>query len=230
MTRSRSVINGPSCEVSPAYEPLRPLPLPSLRLTLLSGTIRDIGTTKSPTCSFFAQFPGSPQELRRHDRCGSAVSTQVLTSAEFANRTILYWMLETGIGTISSQRRSWAWSSAVIVSQALYTITNDHLPNYATLMAIGFSRWKLIGVVLIQAALLGIVGIVVGKRPVWARVAQLEPGVAHSAGHEPRSVWQRTGILVLLLFRRVVSFHAVGSQARSGGGFQKRRFGLWSLH
>jgi putative ABC transport system permease protein len=118
-------------------------------------------------------IPGvSPEQLR--DLIAAEVpSTQVLTSAQFASRTILYWMLETGIGiTVVATAVLGMFVGAVIVSQALYTITNDHLPNYATLMAIGFSRWKLVGVVLIQAALLGVVGIVIGSA-VFGRIAQL---------------------------------------------------------
>ena len=52
---------------------------------------------------------------------------------------------------------------SVVVSQSLYAMTNDHLPEYATLLAIGFSRWKLILVVVVQALALGIAGIVIGS-------------------------------------------------------------------
>jgi putative ABC transport system permease protein len=52
--------------------------------------------------------------------------------------------------------------SAVVTSQTLYTITQDHLPNYATLLAVGFSRWRLLICVLAQAVVLSGLGVVLG--------------------------------------------------------------------
>lgn len=105
----------------------------------------------------------TPAELR--DAIASELpSNEVLTADQFARRTIAYWMLETGIGiSVIATALLGLIVGAVIVSQALHAITNDHLPNYVTLLAIGFDRLQLVSVVMIQAGLLGMVGVVVGS-------------------------------------------------------------------
>ncbi len=107
--------------------------------------------------------PGhSPIELR--DQIAATVSSgDVLTTAEFATRTIQYWMLETGLGiTVVLTAILGLAVSTVIISQTLFAITNDHLRDYATLLAIGFSRRQMLRVVLFQAGILGVVGISLG--------------------------------------------------------------------
>jgi putative ABC transport system permease protein len=50
----------------------------------------------------------------------------------------------------------------VIVYQVLYSDVNDHLPEYATLKAMGYSDGKLLGVVFQEAIVLGIFGFLPG--------------------------------------------------------------------
>ena len=50
----------------------------------------------------------------------------------------------------------------VIVYQILYTDVSDHLPEYATLKAIGYSDWILLGVILQEALILAILGFIPG--------------------------------------------------------------------
>ncbi len=51
----------------------------------------------------------------------------------------------------------------MVISQNLFALTQEHLPQYATLLAVGFSRAQLAGVVLVQSLLLGTVGIALGS-------------------------------------------------------------------
>ena len=51
---------------------------------------------------------------------------------------------------------------AVIVYQILYTDVSDHLPEYATLKAMGYSDLYLIGVILQEAVLLAALGFLPG--------------------------------------------------------------------
>lgn len=105
----------------------------------------------------------NPEQLR--DSIAAAVpSVEVLTTQEFVERTLLYWLLDTGLGlTVIATATLGLIVGTVIISQALYAITNDHLPNYATLLAVGFGRWQLVVVVMVQAVFLGIIGIAVGS-------------------------------------------------------------------
>lgn len=90
-------------------------------------------------------------------------SVEILTSQQFIIRTVKYWMLETGVGiTVVFTAVLGLAVGAIITSQTLFAITQDHLPNYATLLAIGFSRKTILLVVLMQSMTLATGGIVFG--------------------------------------------------------------------
>ena len=89
---------------------------------------------------------------------------EVLTSHEFAVRSAKYWMLETGIGiTVVITALLGLAVGAVITSQAIYSTTQEYLPNYATLLALGFSQKTLAGIVMAQSAVIGMGGLLVGS-------------------------------------------------------------------
>jgi len=88
----------------------------------------------------------------------------VLTTEEFAVLTVKYWMLETGVGiTVVLTGILGVLVSVVVTSQTLFTVTQEYLGNYATLLALGFSRFQLVGCVLFQSLVLGGCGIVIGS-------------------------------------------------------------------
>jgi putative ABC transport system permease protein len=96
----------------------------------------------------------------------------VMTTREFAIRTISYWMLRTGIGiTVVITAILGLGVSVVVSSQTLFTVTQEQLPNYAVLAALGFSRAQLVGYVLIQTAVLAVSGIAIGSGLFYAGCA-----------------------------------------------------------
>jgi putative ABC transport system permease protein len=108
--------------------------------------------------------PGTSPDQLRDAIAASVPAVDVMTTSGFIRTTISYWLFETGLGlTIIVTAILGLVVGTVIISQALFAITNDHLHNYATLMAIGFKRWQLIATVLIQATLLAMVGIAIGS-------------------------------------------------------------------
>jgi putative ABC transport system permease protein len=89
---------------------------------------------------------------------------EVLTSREFAIRTMKYWMLETGVGiTVAFTALLGLLVGAFVMSQALVAITHEHIANYATLLALGFGRLRLTVMVLVQSLTLGGCGIAFGS-------------------------------------------------------------------
>jgi putative ABC transport system permease protein len=89
---------------------------------------------------------------------------EALTSEDFAGRSVRYWMLETGVGfTVVLTAILGMVVSVIIISQTLFTVTQEHLPAYAMLAALGFSRSQLVACVLTQAAMLAGSGIVLGS-------------------------------------------------------------------
>ncbi|MCQ8105137.1 ABC transporter permease [Methylomonas sp. SURF-2] len=103
--------------------------------------------------------------MQVRDRIAREVShVEVLTTAEFAERSVKYWMLETGVGiTVIITAALGLLVGAVIMSQTLFAITQDHIANYATLLALGFHQKTLRQIVLTQSLSLGGLGIVVGS-------------------------------------------------------------------
>ncbi len=104
----------------------------------------------------------TPKQLCKHI-AKALPSVEVLTSKQFAIRTATYWMLGTGAGlTVIITAFLGLLVGAAITSQTLYAITQDHLENYAMLLALGFSREKLTLVVLWQSLLIGGGGVLTG--------------------------------------------------------------------
>jgi putative ABC transport system permease protein len=89
---------------------------------------------------------------------------EVLTTREFCVRSVKYWMLQTGIGiTVVITALLGLGVGTAIISQTLFAITQDHLPNYATLLALGFRRTSLVAIVLVQSLALGLGGVALGS-------------------------------------------------------------------
>jgi putative ABC transport system permease protein len=99
------------------------------------------------------------------DRLQSELShVEVLTSREFAIRTMKYWMLETGLGiTVVLTAVLGLAVSVVVTSQTLFTVTQEHLSNYATLAAVGFGATQSLLCVIIQGLVLASGGIFIGS-------------------------------------------------------------------
>lgn len=87
----------------------------------------------------------------------------VLTKDAFVERELDYWRNNTSIGFVFSLLTTMSFVVGIIlVYQILYTDVSDHWAEYATLKAMGYSNRYLLGVVLQQALLLGVMGFVPG--------------------------------------------------------------------
>ncbi|MBD2562907.1 MULTISPECIES: ABC transporter permease DevC [Nostoc] len=94
---------------------------------------------------------GLPQDVR------------VLTPEEFAKVERTYWEAGTGIGFIFGLGTGVGFIvGIVIVYQILYSDVSDHLPEYATLKAMGYTDNYLLGVLIQEALLLAILGFLPG--------------------------------------------------------------------
>lgn len=87
----------------------------------------------------------------------------VLTLEEFAGREKKYWETGTAIGFIFGLGTAVGFIvGIVIVYQILYSDVSDHLPEYATLKAMGYGNSYLVGVLMQEALLLAILGFIPG--------------------------------------------------------------------
>ncbi len=87
------------------------------------------------------------------------LDVRVLTQEEFVEFEKNYWRSSTSIGFIFTLGAAMGFVvGCVIVYQILYSDVSDHLPEYATLMAMGYRMKTLLGVVAREGILLAVMG------------------------------------------------------------------------
>ena len=98
------------------------------------------------------------QQVRR-DLQASLTDVEVLTPAEFRERSRQFWLFGTGAGAaLFAGALLGVIVGTVIVAQTLYSSTKDHLNEFATLRAIGSSRKYIYKVIICQALLSAVIG------------------------------------------------------------------------
>jgi putative ABC transport system permease protein len=102
---------------------------------------------------------GADIERVRSNLQASLVDVEVLTTAEFRERSRQFWLFGTGAGAaLFAGALLGVIVGTVIVAQTLYSSTKDHLNEFATLRAIGSSRKYIYKVIICQALLSAVVG------------------------------------------------------------------------
>jgi putative ABC transport system permease protein len=118
---------------------------------------------------------------------------EVLTKAELLAREINYWATTTPIGFVFNFGVViGVVVGAIIVYQILFADISEHLPEYATLKAMGFTNGYVVSVVVQQACLLALLGYVPGFL--------VSAGLYHltaTATRLPMELTVGTGLLVL---------------------------------
>lgn len=84
---------------------------------------------------------------------------EVLTAAEFRERSRTFWLFGTGAGAaLFAGALLGVIVGTVIVAQTLYSSTKDHLNEFATLRAMGSSRRYIYNVIVCQALVSAVIG------------------------------------------------------------------------
>ncbi|MBH8571894.1 FtsX-like permease family protein [Nostocaceae cyanobacterium CENA369] len=104
-----------------------------------------------------------PEKVRSQLSAGLPKDVRVLTPEGFAAVERHYWETGTGIGFIFGLGTAVGFIvGIVIVYQILYSDVSDHLPEYATLKAMGYTDRYLLGVLLQEALFLAVLGFLPG--------------------------------------------------------------------
>jgi putative ABC transport system permease protein len=107
--------------------------------------------------------PDADLEEVRQDLINRLQDREILTQQEFRNRSVDYWLFQTGAGSALIAGAALGMIvGVVIVAQTLYSSTKDHLNEFATLRALGASAGYIHKVILIQAMLSAVVGYGIG--------------------------------------------------------------------
>lgn len=121
-----------------------------------SSGVSDVGVLK-------LREGANPDEVAESLRKIFPQSVKVMTKSEFVKAEKAYWGERTPIGFVIGASMAVAiFVGAVIVYQILYTDVSDHIPEYATLKAIGFSDSFFVGIIVQESFILSFLGFIPG--------------------------------------------------------------------
>lgn len=148
-----------------------------VRVTVVTNGIRSFTTTPYvfTTTERARQYAGIPEgkatfflvrlseranvEATRQRLLANIDDVEVLTPAEFRNRSQSFWLFDTGAGmALFAGAVLGIIVGTVIVAQTLYSSTKDHLEEFATLRAIGSSAKYIYEVIIWQALISAVIG------------------------------------------------------------------------
>ena len=116
----------------------------------------DIGVIKLKAGADVEQTIAQLQQMLPQD-------VRILSKAEFVAFEKNYWQSSTAIGFIFNLGVALGIIvGVVVVYQILYTNVSEHLPQYATLKAMGYRHQYLLNMVLQQALIIGVLGYIPG--------------------------------------------------------------------
>ena len=137
------------------------------------------GIPSSKTTYFLIRLnPNSDPNLVRRQLMSNIPDVEVLTSAEFRERSRTFWLFSTGAGAaLFAGALLGVIVGTVIVAQTLYSSTKEHLNEFATLRAIGSSRRYIYKVIVCQALLSAVIGFSIAAF-IGAAIVQLTASTA----------------------------------------------------
>jgi putative ABC transport system permease protein len=118
------------------------------------------GVSPSKATYFLVRLaPGADRESVRQRLKANLTDVDVLTSAEFRDRSRSFWLFGTGAGAaLFAGALLGIIVGTVIVAQTLYSSTKDHLNEFATLRAMGSSSIYIHKVIICQALINAVIG------------------------------------------------------------------------
>jgi putative ABC transport system permease protein len=131
------------------------------------------GTAANKASYFLVRVtPGANVMQVRDSLRAKLPDTEVLTTAEFRDRSANFWMFGTGAGfALFAGALLGLIVGTVIVAQTLYSSTKDHLNEFATLRAIGSSGGYIHKVIIFQALMSAVIGFCIASTIGWIVVA-----------------------------------------------------------
>ncbi len=136
--------------------------------------------------------PGADVATVRRELAAKVPDNEVLTTAEFHDRSLTHWLFATGAGVaLIGGAILGLVVGTVIVAQTLYSSTKDHINEFATLRALGSSSGYIHRVILAQAALSAVLGYALGMA--------IAITVVHLSEQTPLPIIMTPGLAALLL-------------------------------
>ena len=137
--------------------------LPYIFTTLANARTLLAAASEQSSYTLVNVAPGASIETVRAALANRLPDAEILTHAEFRQRSLDYWLFETGAGAaLIAGALLGVIVGIVIVAQTLYASTKDHLNEFATLRALGASAGYINKVILMQAILSAAIGYLLG--------------------------------------------------------------------
>jgi putative ABC transport system permease protein len=170
---TKADIRGQDVEVTALTDGIRSFTTTPYIFTEIGRARTYIGIPAAVTSYFVIKLkPGADLERVRRQVEAAVPDVEVLTSAEFHERSRKFWLFGTGAGAaLFAGALLGLIVGTVIVAQTLYSSTKDHLDEFATLRAMGSSNHYIYSVIIYQALLNAVIGFglasVIGFAVVW---------------------------------------------------------------
>lgn len=158
-------LNGQRVQIVAALDGLRALGGVNVLASMATARGLRGGESSSGVTYFVARIPRADQAEAIKSRLSGSTTFgafDVWTAAEFARRSQLYWMFDTGAGiAVLFMAGIVCLVGAVVTSQSLMTVVAASAREYATLNALGASLGALRRIVVEQACWVGCIGLAV---------------------------------------------------------------------
>jgi putative ABC transport system permease protein len=160
----RAEVNGMEVTVTAVTRGIRSFTtLPYVFTTLANARALLEAAPDQATYAVVRVAPGGDVEEVRKALATRLPDAEVISHAEFRQRSLDYWLFETGAGSaLIAGALLGIIVGIVIVAQTLYASTKDHINEFATLRALGASARYIHKVILTQAVLSALVGYILG--------------------------------------------------------------------
>lgn len=133
--------------------------------------------------------------LKDHFQKELAPEAVVMTPAEFKELELKFWRTNAPIGFIFQAGTAVGFFIGfIVVYQILFTDVTNHLPQFATMKAMGFSDGSLLMLVIRQGFYLAVIGFAFGSLLAFIAMAVMR----HFTGIPIAPTWQRAEILFRL--------------------------------
>jgi len=153
-------IRGQKVEVVAVTKGIRSFTTTPYVFTSLDRARSYTGTSAAKATFLLVQLaPNADAEGIRTTLRASLKDVEVLTQAEFHDRSREFWLFDTGAGAaLFAGALLGMIVGTVIVAQTLYSSTKDHINEFATLRAIGSSGSYIYTVIIWQALINAVIG------------------------------------------------------------------------
>lgn len=131
--------------------------------------------------------------VRDHYRRELAPEALVLTPEEFTDFELRYWKTNAPVGFVFTMGTVVGFLIGfIVVYQILYTDVSNHLPQFATMKAMGFTDNYLLRLVIRQGVLLAVLGYIPGSLLAIAFYWVIQAGTSIAV----TPTWERAGLLL----------------------------------